>query len=148
MFTTTPSYAQFTPAAVGNDQQWWRAVTLFAASYWFLFVYEADREGEKEAHTAMAFDEWTLLALIADKPPEARKSVCRIAREVGLSDRWTPRWLESVLIPAAGDVESTGVLLLRFEGEAFVRDAHMNPLPPRQGRTVLFQTASEGAVID
>jgi hypothetical protein len=116
---------------------------LFATSYWYLFVYAADRGGEKETHAAMAFDEWTLLSLLEEWPLEDRKSVCRFEREEGLSERWVPRWLESVLIPAPREIESTGALLLRFEGESFVRDARMTPLPTRKGRIVLFQNATE-----
>jgi hypothetical protein len=138
-----PHNAQFTPVAAGEDQQWWRAVTLFAASHWFQFVHEVPEGAEKACRTAIVADEWTLLSLLADTPAEDRKSVCRLEREKG-RHRWTARWVDTVWMPAPTEVEQTGVLLLQFEGESCIRDTYMRCLEPREGRTLLYKAALAG----
>jgi hypothetical protein len=143
LFLTMPHNAQFTPVAAGDDQQWWRAVTLFAASHWFQFVHEVPEGAEKACRTAIVADEWTLLSLLADTPAEDRKSVCRLEREKG-RHRWIARWVDTVWMPAPTEVEQTGVLLLQFEGESCIRDTYMRFLEPREGRTLLYKAAPAG----
>lgn len=124
------------PDSAGANQQWWRAVNVFAASHWFLFAYEAEWDGQKVSESAMAADEWTLLSLLAKVPPEDRRSLCRMEKS---GARWKLRWLETVWIPAAAEVESRGVLLLQFEDEQVVRDCQMNPVETVAGRRLLYR---------
>jgi hypothetical protein len=142
VFITVPHFEQLMPESVGPNQQWWRAVTVFAASHWFLFSYEGDWDGQKVAESAMAADEWTLLSLVSRIPASDRKAICR-AEKVGA--RWEFRWLDALWIPAAAEVEGRGVLLLQFEGENFARDCRMEPMKPAPGRR-LFYRAPEASL--
>lgn len=136
MFVTLPQFEQFMPDVPGQSQQWWRSVSVFAASYWFLFSYEADWDGQKVPESALAADEWTLLSLLAKIPAEDRKSLCRMEKS---GPRWQLRWLDAVWIPAAAEVEERGVLLLQFENEQVVRDCQMKPVDPVAGRRLLYR---------
>ncbi len=145
MFITTPQYEQCMPDTPEQEPRWWRSVTLFAASYWFLFVYETGNDGEQGPETAMAFDEWTLFSLVSKTPVQARKAICRFEREGGRCGRWTPRWLEAMWVSGPSEVETTGVVLLQFEGEPGVRDIRMAPIENAPGRRLLFQTPRQEA---
>lgn len=136
--------SQYAPEAAGSGQQWWRAVTLFASSHWFQFVHEVPESGEKACRTSMVADEWTLLSLLADTPPEDRKSVCRLEREQGPQTRWIARWIDAVWLPAPPEVEEAGILLFQFEGEACLRDTQMRYLRHRDGRSLIFKASIAG----
>lgn len=137
MFITLPQFEQSMSGSTAANQQWWRAVTVFAASHWFLFAYEADWEGQKVPESAMAEDAWTLVSLVSNISPGSRKAVAR-AEKVGA--RWHLQWLNALWLAAGEEVESRGVLLLQFEGEHVIRDCHMQPVPSAEGRRLLFRS--------
>jgi hypothetical protein len=140
LFVTKPEFQQYMPASVLGDEQWGHAVTMFSTSRWFLFQYLAP-EGEQSHETVFVLDEWNLLAVVGDVPEERRRSICRFQRE-NAGGRWAMKWVDSLWIPAAIEVEATGILLLRFEGAAELLDSRLQPVAPREGRRVLFQTSS------
>jgi hypothetical protein len=141
LFFTAPEHEQFMPSSTESTQQWWRAVTLFAAPYWFIFLHEAESNGGHSLETSMAFDEWTLLSLVASTPPQRRRAICRFQR-VAESGRWTPRWLQAMWCSSPTEAEARGVIVLQFEGESELRDVRLAPAPTDDGRTLLFRNAN------
>lgn len=137
MFVTEPEFAQYMPASVLGDQRWWRAVTMFGTSRWFLFQYLA-AEGEQSHETALIADEWSLVAAVGEVPEARRRSICRFQRE-SAGGRWAMKSVHSLWLPAPIELEATGVLLVRFEGAADLLDSRLEPVPPREGRKLFFQ---------
>jgi hypothetical protein len=138
LFVTEPEFEQYMPTSVLGDQHWWRAVTMFGTSRWFLFQYLA-ADGEQSHETALVVDEWSLIAAVGDVPETRRRSICRFQRE-NAGGRWELKWVDSLWIPAPIELEATGVLLVRFEGAADLLDSRLQPVPPREGRRLLFRT--------
>lgn len=141
MFVTEPEFQQYMPAELLGAQQLWRAVTLLGMSHWFLFQYVA-AEGTQVPETALLADEWSLLARLGEVSQACRRSLCRVQREK-VSGRWTQKWVDALWMPAPIELESTGLLLFRFEGEADLRDMRLQLVPLHEGRTLLFQGLPE-----
>jgi len=137
LFVTMPHFEQFMPDPAQTGQQWWRAVSVFATSHWFVFVYESDWEGQKVPESALVADEWTLLSLLAKVSPEDRKALGRVEKQ---GARWQLRWVDALWIPAAAELEGRGVLLFQFEGDGAVRDRQMRPVEPQAGRRLLYRS--------
>lgn len=139
MFVTHPRFEHYMPSFPESaDENWWRAVTLFAASHWFLFEYALDVDGQLEHQTAFVSDEWTLLSCVSAVPVAARGAMKRFDRDLGRTG-WTCRQVGALWLSAPAEIESVGVLLLQFEGETQLRDCKLAPVAPVPGRRLLSQ---------
>lgn len=146
MFVTQPDFEQYMPATVVGDQRWWRAVTVFATSHWYLFQYVSADNNETH-ETALVSDEWSLIALVGNIPRPRRRVLGRFQREEP-GGPWGLRRVDSLWLPAPIEVEETGVLLVRLEGSTELVDSRMNPVPRREGRRLLYKTRGDDAVED
>jgi len=139
MFVTMPHFEQNMPLnLVGPGQKYWQAVTLSVESPWYLFVYEAQYGQRKEPQTTLVAWEATLLAILEGIPPADRKGVARVEKERNPGTQWNVRWVETIWAPAPEEVEETGLFLLQLEGDPEVRDAHLQPVPMRGGRALVY----------
>ena len=142
MFVTMPHFEQFMPPSLAApDHKYWRAVTLSLESPWYLFVYEAEYDGEMVPHTTLVAWESTLLEIVATIPPADRRGIARVEKERNPGTRWMVNWIETIWAAAAEEVEETGTVLLQLEGDSQLRSAHLEPVPARGGRELLFSAA-------
>jgi hypothetical protein len=144
VFVTMPHFEQFMPRdLVGPNQKYWRAVTLSVETPWYLFIYEAEYEGQKVPQTTLVAWESTLLDSLTGIPERDRRAVARLEKERRPGFRWSMAWIETIWAPAPEEQEETGVLLLQLAGDTQVRDAHLAPVAPREGRVLVFNAASQ-----
>lgn len=142
MFVTMPPFEQFMPSSlVEPDQKYWHAVTLSLELPWYLFVYEAEYEGQRVPQTTLVAWESTLLDILATIPAAHRRAIGRLEKERGKTARWQLSWVQSIWAPSSDEADGTGLFLLQLEGDPQVRDAHLQPVPKRSGRELLFTAA-------
>lgn len=140
MFVTMPHFEQFMPPdLVAPNQKYWRAVTLSLESPWYLFVYEAEYEGEKVPQTTLVAWESTLLDILATIPGGDCMGIARLEKERGKTARWNVSWIETIWAPTPEEAEETGLFLVQLEGDPQLRDAHLQPVPTRGDREILFR---------
>lgn len=139
LFVTMPHFEQSMPSnLVGPGQKYWRAVTLSVESPWYLFVYEAQYGQQKEPQTTLVSWESALLEILECIPAADRKGIARVEKERNPGTQWNVRWLETIWVPAAEEADATGLFLLQLEGDPQLRDAHLQPVPSRGGRSLVY----------
>lgn len=139
MFVTTPSFEQAMPKnLVVPGQRFWQAVTLSLESPWFLFTYTVDYDGVKQAQSTAVAWESTLVDLVRSVEPSARRKVFRLAKEQESASAWQMQALKELWIPSKAEEALTGMLLFQLEGESVLRDLHLDPVLPAEGRSLLF----------
>jgi hypothetical protein len=144
MFVTMPHFEQFMPPAmVAPDHKYWRAVTMSLENPWYLFVYEADYEGEKVPQTTLVAWESTLMDIVEGIPAANRRAIARIDKDRGAGARWALQWVQSLWAALPSESEETGVMLLKLEGEQQIRNAHLEPVVDAPGRQLLFEAPSK-----
>jgi hypothetical protein len=139
VFVTHPRFEHYIPAIPGtDDEHWWRAVTLFASSHWFLFEYALDVDGQVVCQTAFVSDEWTLLSCVSGVPADRRGAMKRFDRDAG-STEWICRRVDALWLSASAEIEALGVLLFQIEGETQLRDCRLTPVVSGGGRRLFSQ---------
>lgn len=141
LFVTMPPFEQIMPRElIGPNQKYWRAVTLSLESPWYLFVYEAEFEDQRTPQTMLVGWESTLLDILASIPEENCLAIARMERRGDDAPRWEMTWIQRIWAPTREETNETGLFLLELEGDPQLRDAHLQPVPNRAGRKLLFGT--------
>jgi hypothetical protein len=134
-----PQFEQFMPRElIGPNQKYWRTVTLSLETPWYLFVYEAEFEGQRVPQTMLVGWESTLLDILASIPEANCMAIARLEKHRVQAARWDMTWIQRIWAPTREESNETGLFLLQLEGDPVLRDAHLQPVPTRTGRKLLF----------
>lgn len=143
---TAPHFEQFVPHdLIGPDQKCWQAVTLSLESPWYLLVYEADCDDRKVTQTTLVAWESTLLDILTALPEGACMTIARLERHQDQVARWEMKWIQRIWASTGDECNETGLFLLQLEGDSQLRNAHLQLMPNRAGRKLLFGPPPSGS---